>query len=137
MNRRIGSWLRYTDPVSIAGMLTIVVGNAPMWFLKNVKPEYWRSISRALGLEDVVEGIGLKPVEHEVKDVLLRGELEDRLGRPFPLCARVRIGLRRRVGEQHDLQRDQNAAGEDRRRKQRCARRSARHDGTPSHSASS
>ena len=45
MNLRIGSWLRYTDPVSIAGMLTIVVGNAPMWFLKNVKPEYWRSIS--------------------------------------------------------------------------------------------
>ena len=30
MNLRIGSWLRYADPVSIAGMLTIVVGNAPM-----------------------------------------------------------------------------------------------------------
>ena len=44
MKRRIGSWLRYTDPVSIAGMLTMVVGNAPMWFLKKVNPENWRSI---------------------------------------------------------------------------------------------
>ncbi len=68
----------------------------------------------ALGLEDVVEGIGLKPVEHEVEHVLLRGQLEDRLGRPFPLCARFGIGLHSGIGEQHDLQRNQNAAGKDR-----------------------
>ena len=88
MNRRIGSWLRYTDPVSIAGMLTIVVGNAPMWFSEEREAGELAVHLGALGLEDVVEGVGLETVEHEVEDVLLRGQLEDRVGRPLPLCAR-------------------------------------------------
>ena len=68
----------------------------------------------ALGLDDVVEGVGLEAVEDEVEDVLLRGQLEDRLGRALPFRARLRIGLRSGVGKQHNLQRNQNAAGEDR-----------------------
>ena len=83
--------------------------------MKNVKPEVLPIHLGALGLDDVVEGVGLEAVEDEVEDVLLRRQLEDRLGRALPFCARLRIGLRGGIGEQHDLQRDQDAAGKDRR----------------------
>ncbi len=72
MNLRIGSWFRYTDPVSIAGMLTMVVGKAPMWLAKNVKPANCRFISGGSARRMSPQCVGLKAVEHEMEDVLLR-----------------------------------------------------------------
>ena len=78
----------------------------------------------AVGLDDVEEYVGLEAVEHEVEDVLLRRELEDRVGRPLPLCARFGVGFRGRHSEQGDLQSDEHAARKHGRPKTAGARRS-------------
>ena len=104
MNRRIGSWFRYACPVSIVGMLTTVVGNAPAVIGEERESRKSAIHPGAIGFDDVEEDVGLKAVEHEVEDVLLRRKLEDGVWRTLPLRARFGIGFRRRHGEKDDLQ---------------------------------